>query len=324
MTDPTPETVDGRLLAVRREEMQLAIADVADRLLLSRFQVRSLESGDVKAFYNRAFYDQAIKRYRELLSIPAGQMPATTAARTPEAAAPLMPTSPEGTDVTAEEADTPAETELVDRAGTAPMKDPRNRSGALPTLLVLTLLASGVYAITHLEQLRGSVERWLASAPEPDRATAGQGAGPSTAEETAGLPPDTPSAPTETVRHSEAAGSAPAAEEMADTSVDTRPASAAAAPTSRQSGGGYQIEAQGLCWVFARDANGKETEVTLRPGERTAFRDPLTFLAIGDINAIRLRIDGVERDLSSLSKDGRVVRLRQADLETLRSSATLR
>jgi hypothetical protein len=324
VTDPTPETVDGRLLAVRREEMHLAIADVADRLLLSRLQVRSLESGDVKAFYNRAFYDQAIKRYQELLGVPGGQPSSTTAPALPEAAAPIIPASPQGTDITSEEADTPAAEELVDQPGAAPMKDPHNRSGVLATLLVLTALASGVYAVTHLEQLRGFAGAWLASAPGPDTATVGQGSGPGTAEEAAGPPADTRSGPAETVTHAEATDTAPAAEETAAAAADTRPATAAAAPTSRRPGDGYQIEAQGLCWVFTRDANGKETEVTLRPGERIAFPGPLTFLAIGDINAISLRIDGVERDLAGLSKDGRVVRLRQADLDTLRSSAMLR
>lgn len=323
MTDPTPETVDGRLLAVRREEMQLAIADVADRLLLSRLQVRSLESGEVKAFYNRAFYDQAIKRYRELLGIPAGQTTSTTAPP-PEAVTPLIPTLPEQTGVNTAEADTPAEEDVVERPGPAPTQDPRDRSGVLPTLLVLTLLASGVYAITHLEQLSDTVDRWLASTPRPEPLASGQVAGPSTPGETAEPPQDNSSDPTATVTHSEAAGSAPATEETLAASADTRPASAAAPSASRRPGGGYQIEAQGLCWVFARDANGKETEVTLRQGERTSFPDALTFLAIGDINAISLRIDGVERDLSSLSKDGRVVRLRQVDLENLRSGATLR
>lgn len=340
MTDPTPETVDGRLLAVRREELQLAIADVADRLLLSRAQVRALESGEVRAFYNQAFYNQAQRRYAELLGIVAGST-LPEAGQDQPAAEPLM------TGEAARQAPV-ADAALSDVAPMPPAEDleptppvagaqsgarstgPRS-AGSLTTLLVLGVLVAGIYSITHMEQLRATVNRFLAGSPAPSQTpapaaesgSAGSGQDPD--------PVPTPPDPTPPMAESgppapvSPSGSAPsAAVPGAPAPADARTATADTPPGPPRSTAAYQIEAQGLCWVFARDANGKETEITLRQGERTSFPDGLTFLAIGDINAIRLRIDGVERDLASLSKDGRVVRLRQAELERLRSGSTLR
>ena len=70
MTDSSAPSPNPSILTSRRERLNLAIPDVANRLLLSQLQVRGLEAGDVKAFYNEAFYNQALQRYRVLLDIP--------------------------------------------------------------------------------------------------------------------------------------------------------------------------------------------------------------------------------------------------------------
>lgn len=89
-------------------------------------------------------------------------------------------------------------------------------------------------------------------------------------------------------------------------------------PQSRGPGPVWEFEASSLSWVFARDISGRETEATLKPGDRIQVRGRLTYLAIGDAAAISVRIDGTERDLSSLPRAGRAVRLRGPELDALR------
>jgi transcriptional regulator with XRE-family HTH domain len=61
-------TVDhGALLAEKRTALGLSIDDVADRLLLSRSQVRGLESNSVAAFYSQRFFERANATYAAFL-----------------------------------------------------------------------------------------------------------------------------------------------------------------------------------------------------------------------------------------------------------------
>jgi len=52
-----------------RESLGLGVNTVAEALLLSVAQVRDLESGSARAFYNEGFYQRAKSKYVALLSI---------------------------------------------------------------------------------------------------------------------------------------------------------------------------------------------------------------------------------------------------------------
>jgi len=57
----------GTVLAETRTALGLSIDDVADRLLLSRKQVRGLESNSAAAFYNQGFFERARDKYSAFL-----------------------------------------------------------------------------------------------------------------------------------------------------------------------------------------------------------------------------------------------------------------
>jgi len=65
--DKSHSVDEGAVLAERRTALELSIDDVADRLLLSRSQVRGLESNSVAAFYNQGFFERARDKYSAFL-----------------------------------------------------------------------------------------------------------------------------------------------------------------------------------------------------------------------------------------------------------------
>jgi len=340
VTEPTTHTAYVATLRARREQMNLAINDVASRLLLSSSQVRALEAGDPKLFYNDAFYQRALKQYQTLLGLPASQAgrpepaPHATVA-TPTPAALQIETARQPSAASHESVSTRASP-----SGEAPpVRTPRETesSSRLPTLLILAALVAGIYALTHLDELSSLVGGNTPTVPVAGSDTpAARGPADAAPEELA-RPPDAAAIP-------ESQPAQAPADTAANVTTTPTPAVAAAvqpatpptqiltqtlAPAAANAPGhspsksttAYQIEARDLCWVFARDADGKESEMTLKAGERASFSESLTFLAVGNIEAVSVRVDGVERNLAPLSKDGRVVRLRQGDLETLRSGA---
>ena len=54
---------EGALLIEKRSALGLSIDAVADRLLLSRSQVRGLESNSAAAFYSQRFFERARDKY---------------------------------------------------------------------------------------------------------------------------------------------------------------------------------------------------------------------------------------------------------------------
>lgn len=330
----------------RRERLQIAIADVANRLLLSQTQVRALEAGDASAFYNLGFYAQAMKRYRALLGLPEHAVasalaqpadidasPTTQPAEDRPAASAATPRlAPAPQTATAELAPPAEDHATTPKAGTPlPARQPRV---LLPTLSLVLLLVTGIYAITHSDTIEPALRDLLAiiSSPKP-AAVAHTAATADPADPTATGPEQGPESPASArAIPLDAAPAEPTADAHPPT-LTAEPASAPAGPTASTSTitvvqeqparvSGFELVASGLCWVFARDADGKETEVTLRPGQSISLPGNLAYLAIGDVGAVTLRVNGTERDISKLSGDSRVARLRLADLDTLRRTST--
>jgi len=333
MLEETPhDDVAAGSLATRRERMNLSVGDVAGRLLLSKRHVLALEAADPSAFYNESFYRQAMARYRALMGLSAPDQRSippipSPAAQSPAASIPSLvqpvvepksiPVSPAlATTPTAprEPAPVPA-TERRERASADNSSSPGpQRSLAVLLSIALAMAAVGALMIAMPERIAQLTGGWSSnqdSPPEPVEAPApdkpAESAMPPAAE------PDPASAMTDAPVPAPVTEAAPP-EPPATT--PQRPATAMASPSAP----GFGLLATDLCWVFARDASGKETEATLRPGQRLELPASLTYLAIGDISALRVSVDGHERDLARFSKDGKVVRLRQIDLEALRPS----
>jgi hypothetical protein len=330
MLKETPhDDVAAGSLSTRRERMQLSVGDVAGRLLLSKRLVLALEAADPSAFYNESFYRQALARYRALLAlnapeqglIPPTSEPAQSSAKSiPFLAEPVEPTSMR---VAPAVATRPAEMwdpAPAPKQGTTASANKASSTGlqrSLASLLSITLAvaAIGVLMIAapeQIAQLTGERPLRQGSLPEPREAPASV------------YPADTPMPPATEPAPGSALTDAPdLAVPATGTSAPQTPAAKPQRPTATTvapSATGFGLEATALCWVFARDASGKETEATLRPGQKLVLPAHLTYLAIGDISALRVLVDGQERDLARLSKDGKVVRLRQSDLEMLRPS----
>ncbi|MBU3694691.1 MAG: helix-turn-helix domain-containing protein [Rhodocyclaceae bacterium] len=357
MTDLTTHTADDKHLTARREEMQLAIADVANRLLLSQQQVRALETGDVKAFYNQAFYAQAMKRYRALLGLPE-DVP-TQPEPPPSAAAPVAaslssaaenpPQAPIAAADTAARASRRKRTAPSSAPTSAPIAAPattsapeplpvgddsathkptaalthdtRVRRAVLPTVLLVSILLAGIYGVTHFDQFMALSGGSPSATPSTQASQQALTDAPPSAEES--LAPVGP-APVESAAMPDPAPVVAAApvtplgppEKTAKPRAEPAEAAAEAGP--------YHLEAQGPSWIFTRDSSGKETESTLRAGQTLSLPEDLAFLAVGDVNVVSFSVDGVEQNLAAFSKDGRVARLKQSDLERLRGAPLLR
>lgn len=330
----------------RRELLQIAIADVANRLLLSQTQVRALEAGDASAFYNQGFYAQALKRYRTLLGLPeqaeASSLPQPAVSDTPSSSLQVTedsPTAPAATTWSAPAPQTasgdqapPADDRSTASTGDIPAPSRKPRV-LLPTLSLVLLLVAGIYAITHGGAIETALRDLLAmisppkpaavalieAAPDPaDAAETGPGQGPESPASAPAIQPDaTPSAP-------DARGPARPADSAVSPPAPINPTSSIpVVPEPPTRATGFELRASGFCWVFARDADGKETEVTLRPGQSVSLPGNLAYLAIGDVDAVALRFNGSERDISKLSGDSRVARLRLADLDALRRASAV-
>jgi hypothetical protein len=179
-------------------------------------------------------------------------------------------------------------------------------------LAVLTLIGVGAYTV-YYTQTPNRPPRELPPAPEaPQPAPEVNTAPVDTAIVEPPNPVDTPAV--------EVVPIAPPAAPLGAASPTVAPPTpdSTVSPTSRRSDIGFVIHANGLCWVFARDTSGRETEVTLRAGEDLQLARDLNYLAIGDVTAIELRFGSQTRDIVGLAKDRRVLRLNQTELSRLR------
>ena len=306
MSTPTPDVnlpITGTQLKAHRERLQMAIEDVANRLLLSPRQVRALEDGLVSAFYNQSFFNQAQTRYLELLGLSVADTPLPFVSGagidrvTPSPVAPML---------SAERPPTPSAPRTVVDTDKAPS------STLAIVLAVLTLIGVGAYTV-YYTQTPNRPPRELPPAPEAAQPAPEVNTAPEdTAIVEAPNPVDTPAV--------EVVPIAPPAAPLGAASPTVAPPTpdSTVSPTSRRSDIGFVIHANGLCWVFARDASGRETEVTLRTGEDLQLARDLNYLAIGDVTAIELRFGNQTRDIVGLAKDRRVLRLNQTELSRLR------
>jgi len=306
VSTPTPDVnlpVTGTQLKAHRERLQMAIEDVANRLLLSPRQVRALEDGLVSAFYNQSFFNQAQTRYLELLGLSVADTPLPFVSGagidrvTPSPVAPML---------SAERPPTPSAPRTVVDTDKAPS------STLAIVLAVLTLIGVGAYTV-YYTQTPNRPPRELPPAPEaPQPAPEVNTAPVDTAIVEPPNPVDTPAV--------EVVPIAPPAAPLGAASPTVAPPTpdSTVSPTSRRSDIGFVIHANGLCWVFARDTSGRETEVTLRAGEDLQLARDLNYLAIGDVTAIELRFGNQTRDIVGLAKDRRVLRLNQTELSRLR------
>ena len=306
MSTPTPDVnlpITGTQLKAHRERLQMAIEDVANRLLLSPRQVRALEDGLVSAFYNQSFFNQAQTRYLELLGLSVADTPLPFVSGagidrvTPSPVAPML---------SAERPPTPSAPRTVVDTDKAPS------STLAIVLAVLTLIGVGAYTV-YYTQTPNRPPRELPPAPEAAQPAPEVNTAPvDTAIVEPPNPVDTPAV--------EVVPIAPPAAPLGAASPTVAPPTpdATVPPTSRRSDIGFVIHANGLCWVFARDASGRETEVTLRAGEDLQLARDLNYLAIGDVTAIELRFGNQTRDIVGLAKDRRVLRLNQTELSRLR------
>jgi len=284
----------------------MTLAQVANELLLSKRHVQALEAEDPGAFYNHTFYQQAQRRYASLLGFAVAPVAETAGPEVavveplPLAKPPTLADMPAGLGAT--------------RAGPAEKKG----RGLRTALLVVLMLATALLVWrgeTLVDGVLGMMERGPAAAPqEPSTGTS-----------------------TEPVEAAEAAPTTGQDYGTAQESVEVPKAAAVAnALASIDSTSGGEIESVGivpvgeavylfdahrLCWIFAREVSGKETQVTLKAGQRLALPGQLSYLAVGDVSAARVWVDGSERDLSGFSSNGRVARLGPAELRLLRNGA---
>ncbi|NCU85557.1 MAG: hypothetical protein EBV57_06075, partial [Betaproteobacteria bacterium] len=148
--------VTGTQLKAHRERLQMAIEDVANRLLLSPRQVRALEDGLVSAFYNQSFFNQAQTRYLELLGLSVADTPPPFVSGagidrvTPSPVAPML---------SAERPPTPSAPRTVVDTDKAPS------STLAIVLAVLTLIGVGAYTV-YYTQTPNKPPRELPPAPE--------------------------------------------------------------------------------------------------------------------------------------------------------------
>lgn len=77
----------GQRLQAARAERGLTIEEASAKILLSPSQIRGLEHGDAKAFYNLHFYNQGLRKYAALLDLP-DAVPVATAPPAPESPLP--------------------------------------------------------------------------------------------------------------------------------------------------------------------------------------------------------------------------------------------
>jgi len=301
-------------LRARRTELNMTLAQVAGALLLSQRHVEALEADDPAAFYNHTFYQQARRRYAVLLGLSAPPDVPVIAATEAEPEPQTLAQAP--AHATAVSADQPR------RA--APVSGARI-SAVLAMVIALALTALLVW---QGETLLGM----LADDPAP------------TPPLVADAPIEVPDPVPETVMAADPAEGATATKESATpapASTDTpppkvapdapKPLSGPVAGTAIESGieiiapaaeTVYLFEAQRLCWVFARENSGKETKVTLKAGQRLNLPGQLSYLAVGDLAAVRVWVDGSERNLAAFSANGRVARLGPAELRVLRNGTS--
>lgn len=310
MTEPLQSHAPpGSALAQRRAGLQMTTAQAASQLLLSQRHVEALEADDPSAFYNITFYEQARRRYARLLG--------------------LIDSSAEPTE-TLLEADTRPPPVASHSASAPPTfgRERRNPLGLLAGILLLVVL--GVLA-WQADALQGAISGWFAGpssedalpaapalepaiqdAAEPANRQDVPGEAPTTDKPPAQEPPPQTGATQDATRPAKA---------VAKSTADRHTEDSANAPETGVGDAAYLFEAQRLCWVFARATSGKETKITLKTGQRLTLPSQLAYLAVGDLAAVRVWVDGSQRDLSPFSADGRIARLGPAELRTLRSQA---
>jgi len=311
MTEPLRgHDLPGRTLAARREELQMTLAQVAGSLLLSQRHVEALEADDPAAFYNHTFYEQARRRYAVLLGLV------------------LAPDEPLD-EPTKSDLEPPPVPQVVARSAAVSDSNARHESAfssrqiraAGLALLLLLLVALLIWQRHALFEMLGRVLGADSQSPadtlsaEPEPLPTPPEATPSATEFTppsqpASLPAGPASTPTQ--------ASAVPNTLMPPPNSDATPAGVPSVGVDEPvSGATYVFEAQRLCWVFARETTGKETKVTLKAGQRLSLPGRLAYLAIGDLAAVRVWVDGAERDLTPFSTDGRVTRLGPQELRAV-------
>ena len=291
----------GSVLAERRMESQMTTAQVSRALLLSQRHIEALEADDPSAFYNASFYEQARRRYAELLGL---ELP-------PDAPSPSTSLLASATDRA-----TASSPMRGSRIRTGPDIPPRKSNSrwigvtwmAIGAAGLVTWYGFGPFGLpmandeARSDRSLAAVADAPASAEPPASAEAPADAGPRT---------DT-SVPAQVV-------TTPPASAAPDTGSIAIAATAATASTARtaEDSSGYLFEAHRPCWVFARTTDGDVTTLTLKAGQRLTLPKQLRYLAVGDITAVRLWAQGTERDLRRFSADGHIVRLGPTELQAL-------
>jgi len=308
MTDMQSEGPPGVDLRARRQELRMTQAQAAGDLLLSQRHVEALEADDPAAFYNHTFYQQARRRYAVLLGLYPPQEEPTRigAGAQPEPAPPST--------------DLPA----FDSAFPQRNASTRRRT-AMMALVALGLAGWLIWQGGALLRILPG-DQVTDSPQEPDTASLAAEVAPAMP---GGASPATP--PTAAEPTAENTRPPPAPLKKPTTREPTAGAGYSNAATTGDGDATevvsadeavYLFEAQRLSWVFARETSGKETRRTLKAGQKLALPGELRYLAIGDVTAVRLWVEGSERDLDGYSVDGRTARLGPPELRELRTGAS--
>jgi len=275
-----------------REALGLSIGDAAARLLLSPRQVAGLESGDSGPFYNAAFRDKALLAYQKLLGLNAGVSVATS-----EAA---------------------AEPSVAGESSNKPGPEKKTAIAAKKTsrlpLMAIVVIGIVVLPVWMLGQTTsGDEARELATQPSPamvDLQT-------STSETDPALDDPPTEGPVTAEAPTPPAQSDPAVAAALEPPQNDAAPTAVIESTVAINRVGLVIQARGLCWVFARDDRGVETERTLRTGDQLLLERPLTYLALGNVRAVDVWFAGRILPLDAFANERLVVRLQSRQLKEL-------
>ncbi|MGE3277063.1 MAG: helix-turn-helix domain-containing protein [Vicinamibacterales bacterium] len=293
----------GRLLTAARQERDLSIEQVAERLLLSPRQVRALERPDPTAFYGEPYFVKGLQKYVEfagvgglsedlferMLTIPGRPDADVAPVRLPEPAAPS--------------------------SGGA-----RMRSAALAVVVVALAVAGGAYYLLGGFQGRLGAPAADLSAAAGDAATDLPAAGGDVipaepVEARAELPFESLRAPVV------AEAFVPAPDPPAPAAARAPAAVPAVAPGDRGAAasggaGAGRVSVPRATWVFVRYANDETVERVLQPGQALDLRSVPIYLAVGIPNP-DVTIGGQPVDVQPWVTDARQVRIGRADLAAL-------
>lgn len=288
----------GSVLAERRMGSQMTTAQVSRALLLSQRHIEALEADDPSAFYNASFYEQARRRYAELLGLelPADAPPPSTS---------LLASGTDGV--------TASSPMRGSRIKTGPHAHSRKSNSRWIGVVWVAIGAAGLVT-------------WYGFGPfglptandeaRPDRSLAAIADAPANAEPPASVEAPADAGPRTDTSVPAQVVTTPPASAAPDTGSIAIAATASTAWTAEDSSG-YLFEAHQPCWIFARKTDGDVTTLTLKAGQRLTLPKQLRYLAIGDITAVRLWTQGTERDLQRFSADGHIVRLGLTELRAL-------